>query len=153
MPDTQSAGRLADLADLERRYGGTLTGAEREQAEAALDDASAIVRAHGNPSWGAVVDGRLRPVPAAVKAIVLAVAERRVRNPEGFVSESAGEYSYRMPEQGAVGGSLSKGEQLLIERLSGRSAMRSLETVRAVVLTDRCSGYPYPDPSDQRGLV
>jgi hypothetical protein len=104
-------GPLAEVDELEDRLGRALTtDAERARAEAALDDASALVRGEGNPGWVA------GSVPQAVVAVVLTAALRVVRNPEGFVAETIGAYNYRLPEQGALGIYLSEAEKQIVRR-------------------------------------
>ncbi|MEU3599665.1 hypothetical protein ABZ714_13205 [Streptomyces sp. NPDC006798] len=118
--------------------------AEQAQARAAIADASDIVRAYGSPHWGCTAGGRTVPVPPAVRAVTLAMAERRMRNPENFVSEGAGEYQYRYAEQGSNGFAPSKAEIMLIEKLANRYGVRTLDVIRAVRINNRNS-YPYED--------
>ncbi|MGG7570380.1 hypothetical protein [Streptomyces sirii] len=108
---------LADVAALEQRLGRSLAGEERAQAEAALADASATVRAYGD-AW---------PDPAKAPAIAVAVtlvaAERRVRNPEGYRSELQGAYQYQLPASLPVGAGLTDGEARLIRAAVGASGV------------------------------
>ncbi|MFD0374663.1 hypothetical protein [Streptomyces sp. NPDC127112] len=117
---------------------------EKALAESAIYDALAIVSTYGKAEWYAD-PGRL---PVGVKAVVLAVAERRVRNPKGFVSETAGEYSYRRPEQAALGLGLTAGEIALIEKATGVRGLVTVETVRSVRLNHSVN-YPWPDGKDR----
>ncbi|MEU3690543.1 hypothetical protein [Streptomyces narbonensis] len=136
---------LGKLADLEARMGKPFTDeAERAQAQAALADASDIVRAYGSPHWGCEDGGRTVPTPPAVRAVTLAMAERRMRNPENFVSEGAGEYQYRYAEQGANGFAPSKAEVMLIEKLANKYGVRTLDVIRAVQINKR-KAYPYDE--------
>ncbi|MBH1936504.1 hypothetical protein I5Q34_19855 [Streptomyces sp. AV19] len=104
---------LARIEALEARMSRTFTGAERAQAETALADASAVVRAHGLP-W---------PDPAAAPDIAvqvtLAAAERRVRSPEGYRSEMQGSYQYALPASLPVGVGLTAGEIRLVRAAAG----------------------------------
>ncbi|WP_338932632.1 hypothetical protein WEB32_29655 [Streptomyces netropsis] len=104
---------LADLAALEARLGRTLAGEERTQAEAALADASAQVRAHGLP-WP-----NPATAPAIVVSVVLAAAERRTRNPDGFRMEMQGAYQYQLPASLPVGAALSEAEIRLVRSAAG----------------------------------
>ncbi|MEW1550948.1 hypothetical protein [Streptomyces tsukubensis] len=128
---------LATPAELERRMMVTFSGAESIAASSALDDISALARHYGLPAWGGAI-----PVPDAVKAIVLAVAERRMRNPEGYVSEMAGEYQYRLPEAGSAGNFFRDDELAVIRQASGRVGLVSVPVQRTVkVAHDRY--YPF----------
>lgn len=118
---------LATVAELETRMMVTFTEQEAVAASAALDDISALARHYGLPTWG-----NPAPVPEAVKAVVLAVAERRMRNPEGYVSEMAGEYQYRMPESGAAGNLFREDELAILRQTSGRAGLVSVPVQRAV---------------------
>ena len=88
------ANPLALVSDLERRLRleiGSLTGADLQAAEVALDDASVLVCGAGSASWTA------ETVPEVAKLIAIRVALRQYRNPDGYVSEAmgGGAYSYR----------------------------------------------------------
>jgi hypothetical protein len=104
-------GLLATVDELEDRLGRALTtDPERAQAEAALSDASALVRDEGRSDWDATT------VPQAVAAVVLTAALRVVRNPEGFVSEAIGAYNYRLPEQSSLGIYLTETEKGIVRK-------------------------------------
>lgn len=82
---------LASLTDLQVRLGRTLEGSEADRAQAALDDASTLVREESGQSW---VDASNNvTAPAVLVRIVLQAAKREVTNPEGFVSETTGPFS------------------------------------------------------------
>ncbi|MFF3673562.1 hypothetical protein ACFYYS_06170 [Streptomyces sp. NPDC002120] len=108
--------------------------------EAALSDALAIAATHGKTEWYA----KPERLPVGVKAVVLAVAERRVRNPNGYVSETAGEYSYRRPDMSALGLALTKGEIALIEKAAGTRGLMSVDVQRAVRIQHGID-YPWPN--------
>ncbi|WP_327073324.1 hypothetical protein OG196_15150 [Kitasatospora purpeofusca] len=106
-------GPLATVDQLTARLGYPLTGPDLTMAEAALADASAMVRAHGLP-WTDPAT-----VPDVVRSVVLAAAERRVRNPEGYRMEMQGSYSYQLPASAPVGVELTTGEARLIRGAAG----------------------------------
>ncbi|MGW1837078.1 hypothetical protein [Streptomyces sp. NPDC002067] len=108
---------LADVPALEQRLGRELVGDERSQAQAALADASAAVRAYGD-AWPDP-----QRAPAIAVAVTLAAAERRVRNPEGFRSELLGGYQYQLPASLPVGTGLTDGEARLIRAAVGVSGI------------------------------
>src|SRR2546427_12311971 len=95
---------LATIAQLQDRLGYEVNGPRLAQAEAALADASALVRHYGQP-W---------PDPATAPelavTITLAAAERRVRNPEGFRMEMEGSYQYQLPASLPTGVALTPEE-------------------------------------------
>ncbi|WP_025272031.1 hypothetical protein [Haloglycomyces albus] len=118
---------LATLAQLEARLGRPIPeGPEQDQAIAALDDASALVLSYGRPTWSTDT------VPAVVRVVVLAVAERRVRNPDGMASEQAGEYSYRLSRDTPAGVALTDTEAHVIRRAAGHVGLTSVRVNRAV---------------------
>jgi hypothetical protein len=114
---------LATLAQLKARPGITLTGPDAEaRALTALVDASNLVRAELPPAL-------LTPtVPPAVVTIVCQAAGRAVRNPEGFSSETAGQYTYRYGDDATSGVYLTEHDHKVLRRLARRSGLRSVRT-------------------------
>jgi hypothetical protein len=113
---------LATLPDLEIRLGQTLVSApEAARAEAALTDASSIIRAEANRQWD--VD----PVPDAIKALALRVARRLFLNPDGFAQETTGPMTYRVPDD-AAGGMLTDPERRLMRAAIGALPAGSTRT-------------------------
>ncbi|MEV0443890.1 hypothetical protein AB0I84_02115 [Streptomyces spectabilis] len=136
---------LGTVQELEARMGRPFVdGLEKRQAAAAIADASDIVRAYGSPLWGCDEFDRRVRIPPAVKAVTLAMTERRMRNPDNFVSEGAGEYQYRYAEQGSNGFAPSKQEIMLIEKLANKYGVRTLDVVRAVAINNRRT-FPYDE--------
>lgn len=156
---------IGTVAELEARVGRPMvTDEEKAMAVAALEDAAAIARVYGNPWWGCnpvttmaatdpvVINGvTVRStginVPAGVKAVVLAMAARALRNPDGFVSETAGEYTYRYSENTANGISPSPGEITMLEKLAQKDKIRTVEFERAVKIS-RSRENPYEENGD-----
>jgi len=110
---------LASVADLTDRLGREVDDAERARAEAALEDASALVREEARQDF-------TTGAPAAVEAVVLTAALRVMRNPEGITSETIGPYSYKRRDQDADV-YLSEAEKAIVRRY--RQASRSLWTL------------------------
>ncbi len=106
-------GPLATVEQLVARLGYPLTGPDLIMAEAALADASAVVRAHGL-SWPDP-----DRAPDVVRSVVLAAAERRVRNPEGYRMEMQGSYSYQLPASTPAGVELTTGEARMVRGAAG----------------------------------
>lgn len=115
---------LASVEQLTARLGYRLDEAERMMAEAALADASAVVRSYGLP-WPYAATA-----PAVVVSVVLAVAERRVRNPEGYRAESQGGYQYQLPASAPTGVALTDAEVRLIRAEAGIGGLYSVPVER-----------------------
>ncbi|WP_441248946.1 hypothetical protein [Kitasatospora sp. McL0602] len=118
-----------------------------ERASAALDDAFWVIAAYGHPCWTP------EKHPKVIRTLALVVAERRFRNPEGYVQEQVGEVSYRMSDGTPMGLSLTRGEQALIDRVSGRGGLKSVRATRDVVSRGMQVGYPYPNPEGPWGAA
>jgi hypothetical protein len=86
---------LAPLSELEARLGldaGTLAGAEKVRAQAALDDASTLVRDETRQSWVAP-DGATITAPAPLIRVVLGAARRNQTNPDAEIAQTVGPYN------------------------------------------------------------
>jgi hypothetical protein len=76
---------VADLDDRQVQY------VDATQAQAAIDDASAVARSYVAP----VLDDVDTPdAPAAVVAVVVIMIRRVLTNPRGLAQETLGDYSY-----------------------------------------------------------
>lgn len=113
---------LVNVEDLEYRLGRTFNSEELPRVEAVLDDASALVRMEAGQTWIDPLTGDIAAVPAPIRTIVLRVAERVMRNPQGFKSESAGDYSYQRTD-GDSSLYLTDREIAMIRRALGRSGL------------------------------
>lgn len=131
---------LASVADLEKRLRkevGSLIGADLTAATTAIDDASVLVLAEGNPDWTPLT------IPAVAKGVVIKVALRQYRNPDGFVSEAmgGGAYSYRYADD-ETSAYLTKAEAELVQRAAlaeaepERSFQGSIRTPSAYAESD-----------------
>lgn len=141
---------LASLEEFEKRIYGGISSGDEERAQAALDDASALILAEGNALWIGEDESPgddAVPVPAAVAAICIAVAKRAFLNPEGVSSESIDGYRASF-QAGEV--SLTKEEKRIIRKGSGKSGLWTQPTTRSVddipdvpsVLTDADTASP-----------
>lgn len=81
------AGLIA-VTDLDARQ---VEYVDETQAQAAIDDASAVARACVEPVLDAV---KAPDTPAAVVAVVVNMVRRVLSNPRGLAQESLGDYSY-----------------------------------------------------------
>ena len=112
---------LASVEELEARLGAPFPSApEHARAMAALEDASAVLRAEcGRAEWD--------EVPETVRVLTLRVARRMLMNPDGLQSESIG------PASASVSGEVAEGMLTVAERRmlrAGVGSHRSAMTVR-----------------------
>jgi hypothetical protein len=126
---------LADLAALGTRLGmelvdahGDPTEPEGVRAQAALEDASALVRTEAGKSFTdeahAVLDAG---IPDIIVSIVLAAAYRAFRNPEGTSQSSIGDVSVSFAREGSAGAVfLTKAEQRAIRKAAGRNTFGTI---------------------------
>lgn len=122
---------LAATSDLEARLGVTLTGTDVARAEAALTDASALVRSAAGVTWSADGTTLDADLPDVVIAVTLTAARRAYENPSGLVSESFGSYSYtRNQGERRIGMYLTDEERKAVRRAAGQRTFDSLELVR-----------------------
>jgi hypothetical protein len=112
---------LAQVSELEKRLGldfGSLSGLDLERAEAALSDASALVRAEAGRDFFDIATG-LVVAPDVIVTIATRSAIRAYRNPEGVVSESLGgayQFSYAPGETSVY---LTDDERRIIKSMGG----------------------------------
>lgn len=123
---------LAPVADLEARLGldpATLTGPDQVRAQAALDDASALVRDEARRDF-VDTDGNV-DAPDAVIRVVLGSALRNYRNPDSEITQQVGPFqrSYKATE---IGPYLTEAEQAIVRRYrpSGGNALWAQRTTR-----------------------
>lgn len=115
---------LVSLEDFALRVGG-IDAADEDRAQAALDDASALVRADACGEDWVDDDDELEDVPGVVTAIVIAVAIRAWRNPDGVRSETIGNYSVAYGDT-STAVFLTEGERRLIRRAAGCTGIGSI---------------------------
>lgn len=111
---------LASLDALEARLGldsGTLSGAEKARAQAALDDTSTLVREETRRDWIGTdpVDGSTITAPPSLIRVVLGAALRTYRNPDGAITETVGPFS-RAFKSADAGAYLTAAELEIVRR-------------------------------------
>lgn len=79
---------LISIADLDARQ---VEYVDSAQAQAAIDDASAVARACVEPVFDLVEEP---DAPASVVAVVVGMVRRVLTNPRGLSQESLGDYAY-----------------------------------------------------------
>lgn len=149
---------LADLNALGDRLGrtdlvdehGAPIAPEGVRAQAALEDASSLVRNEAGKSWTdeahAVLDAN---IPDIVVSITLAAASRAFQNPQGATQSSMGDVSVSFSREGSAGAVfLTKAEQRAIRKAAGRNAFGSIALVSPyhVNATDPNHLVPANDP-------
>lgn len=150
---------LASVDDLIARLGSEITvEADVTRAEAAIEDVSAFIREEAHATWVSPDDPNVSAAPAIIRTIALRVAERSYRNPEGFSSESAADYSYQRNGSTGEGGLyFTERELKQIRRAAGRSGLWAQPTTRGehwfdtVYVNDQFGYEPiawaaYPEP-------
>lgn len=115
---------LVSLDDFALRLGG-LAAADEDRAQAALDDASALIRAEAGTEDWVDDDGGLEEVPDVIVAICAAVAIRAFRNPDGVRQEQIGNYSVSYADT-STAVFLTEGERRIIRRAVGVSGLNSI---------------------------
>jgi hypothetical protein len=115
---------LVSLEDFALRVGG-IDAADEDRAQAALDDASALVRADACGEDWVDDNDELEEVPGVITAIVIAVAVRAWRNPDGVRSETIGNYSVAYGDT-STAVFITEGERRLIRRAAGCTGIGSI---------------------------
>lgn len=117
---------FASIDDLEAR-GVDVTDPVR--AQAALDDASALIRIEANTSWvaaGAVDFGDLADyLQDAIVTVCVSAARRVLENPEGATAMSLGDASLTLANA-STDVYLTAAERRVIRRASGRGGIGSV---------------------------
>jgi hypothetical protein len=126
---------LASLEALEVRVGQDLVddhgepiGADGLRAQAALEDASALVRAQAGATYDDEHDLLLAVIPDVIVSVTLAAAYRAFLNPQGAVQTSVGDVSVTY-SRGQTAGAvfLTSAEMRAVRQAAGASSVGSLE--------------------------
>ena len=109
---------LADIPALDARIPGGLADADTARAQAALDDASALIRAEAGTNWTNDDGTELEDVPDVVVTICIAAARRALTNPDGVTEEAVGD-ARRSYSESSLDVFLKASEKALIRRAAG----------------------------------
>lgn len=140
--------------DLANRIPNGITAGDEPRAQAALDDASALIRAEAGKTW--CTDGELDDdVPDIVVTITLKSAQRAFTNPDGQTQEQTGQWmaSYANASPDVY---LTERERTLVRRAAGRSGVWVQPTTRGPendVPRDRCFDDARRVPPDESVYV
>lgn len=115
---------LASIDELAARV-GFISTEDRPRAHGCLLDASRLVRAEGSSGWTPDT------VPDEVIVIVLAVAARVFRNPDGVTSNAVGGVSETY-SPATLGAYLLSSERATVRRSAGKSGLSVLRTTRPI---------------------
>lgn len=147
---------LATVADLERLLGASV--ADEDQADARLEQASAIVRAFARQTWLNDAGDALEGVPDDIPLVVAGMVERATRNPDGATQESAGPFSRSFGPEAASRLYLTSADKLVIRAAVGSTVIGTLSTsggdleTAAVLCDDGWGGdIPWDDPFAAQG--
>lgn len=137
---------LISVTDLDARQ---VEYTDSTQAQAAIDDASAVARACVEP----VLDDVEAPAtPPAVVAIVVNMVRRVLTNPQGLAQESLGDYSYATGGQGVATLLPTTREKRLLRKAAAAYARANAMGVPAFGAGGVCLQSDLPVVADDIGL-
>lgn len=122
---------FADLDALRARLPGGIEGDDEPRAQAALDDASTLIRAETGMDWES-------DVPEIVVTVTLWAALRAFSNPEGLTQEQLVSYSYSKANP-STDVYLTTKERRLVRRAAGVSGLWAQPTTRGDTLDTPCT--------------
>jgi len=102
---------LVSVVDFASAIGEDHIEPDDGRAVNALRGASARVRSYTGRTWVDPDSGDLLTVPDAVVQVVIAAAERKWTNPRGYIQDTTGPFTVRLPERAGDGIYLTEGEQ------------------------------------------
>lgn len=91
---------LIQVSDLTDRLGRSLDETETTQAEALIDDASALIRDVADDDF--LNDSGTLDVPPSIVPVVVTMVRRALENPRGLSGEQLGSYSWQAQGQQAA---------------------------------------------------
>ena len=108
---------IVDVTELDNRVPESLTDPDSLiRAQSVIEDAEALVLDEGDPEWDSDT------IPARARQIIIAVAMRAWRNPDGLTQSSVGDVSVSYSRTGVEGAVyLTKAEQRSVRKLAQRS--------------------------------
>lgn len=112
---------FASIDELANRIPGGISDDDSARAQAALDDASALIRVEAGKTW--VTDDELdADIPDIVVSVCCRAAQRSFTNPVGVVQDTAGPFSatYANASSDVY---LTKNEKDLVKQVAGTSGL------------------------------
>lgn len=132
---------FADVSDLADRLAGGLLDADETRAQAALDDASVLIRAESGLAWvnssnaldfskgNAGLSTQLKQ--DILQRVCVGAALRALTNPESYTQESVGSFSATRADS-SIDVYLGRGERRLVRQAAGRSNIGTVTVTRSV---------------------
>lgn len=117
-------------------------GVDESQAEAVLDDVSALVVqiAGIDPEWTADT------VPAVVVPVIVSMARRGLANPRGLTGEQLGDYGWQAQGGGGASSLYStRNEKRIISKAAGRLGVSSVDLDNPLPLPPYRAGGGFED--------
>lgn len=128
---------FATLPQFAARIPGGVPGEDEKRAQAALDDASALIRSEAGKNWTTTDDELDADIPDVITTVCIAAARRAFINPEGVRREAVGDTSQ---EYDTANGDvyLKAAEKVLVRRSAGKRTVGTIATTREdpVAITD-----------------
>lgn len=131
-------GLYAEVADVAARFEGEIPASRRDWIATLLEDAEQVLYAEIPSLDSRVADGRTSA--AMVRRVLCSMVLAVIRNPSGYSSQTAGEFSYSF--QGAGGTGANPG---------GRLALSAADR-RALLGSRRAMTVPMHDPAVRHPL-
>lgn len=131
-------GRYADVQDVADRYEGEIPASRHDWVATLVDDAEQVLDSEIPTLDARVADGRV--TVAAVRRVVCTMVLAVVRNPSGYLSQTAGEFSYSFQASGGRSG--NPGGRLVV----------SAADRRALLGSPRAGTLPMADPALSRPM-
>jgi len=126
---------LATVEQFAARLPGGIGVDDYDRAEAALQDASALVRLEAQTTWVDEAGALTIDLPDVVVAVTIAAARRAFVNPDGLASESIQDYSSTFPSASADI-YLTRAERSAVRRAVQRSGLWTMATTRVDTAAD-----------------
>lgn len=137
---------FADVADLAARIPGGIKDGDDDRAQAALDDASALIRAESGTDWAS-------DFPDIVFTVTLRAALRAFTNPGGLQQESVQGWSGSFANS-STDVYLTSNEKRLVRSAAGRNTLMVQSTTRGPLETRGvCDPYANWSPPEPTGFV
>lgn len=121
----------ASFEEMAKLRPGGIDEADRDRAEALLDEASTLVDECAGPfalaDWASIGSP-----PKAIKSVCIQVALRVFENPGGLTMEQATGYMYQRPQNRVTGLELTPRERARVRAAVGRAGVYSVRTPSGV---------------------
>lgn len=120
---------LIAVSDLETRLNTTLGSDESAQAEALIQDASALVRDYADDDF--IADDGTLDVPDAVIPVVVSMVRRARENPLGRTAENLGDFGWQQQPSGGAGTPptlyATRREKRIVRRAAQKSSVGTVQ--------------------------